>query len=757
MKKRAVKYLLSVISLSAMVSFIGCSSDASSVHNSPDSQEEPENDNQNVGEPSTSQTVTSSVVTSSVVWTFNDLGSLQIEGVNADTALSDAASLQSAQTVYTTFSAVSNAKFSLKADVDYPSSDKSLTAQIKSLGEDSSTPIQYNKYESSVSSCSQSDATKGALQIQDDAIVINGVQGPFKIKLNYGANSNTAKTDGRYAYVKIDGTEYDDETVKAAKSLTAKGSGFTTEYSGSDSVTVVVGSKGSSAGVSLVRLYDIIISKEQTLTTTVTKTTASDGSVTTVTVVTDEDGNVISETTETVKAETGSDSGNTGTDPTASEEYTNGSKIGRRSRLNEIDTASLSKAVYVSTASDFEAALKSVEAGGAIVLAGGTYSFDHQVTIELGNDGSESAMKYIMPARGEKVTLDFSSQSYDSSDTSKNARGLQINADWWHVYGLTVYGAADNGIFVAGKHNIIERCVLEANRDTGLQISRRASSVTSFDDWPSDNLILNCTAFDNHDPATDENADGFAAKLTCGSGNVFDGCIAYCNSDDGWDLYAKEATGSIGVVTIKNCVAFSNGRLTTGSSFANGDMNGFKLGGSNGKVPTAHVIYNCLAFSNGHSGFTDNGNGGALSLTACTAYNNEKTNFNFDRTAGGSFYKLITAGVPNNGSERFAGSSGTSTIKNVLYFNSKKYYYVEESTVVSKGDKVGTEVSDPYTSEFKSQSAPALDGNVDSTCRNADGTINLNGFLETKDSSTYAALGARFRSEAWEVLDVSIK
>ncbi|MCD8188208.1 MAG: hypothetical protein LUD57_06325 [Ruminococcus sp.] len=33
-----------------------------------------------------------------------------------------------------------------------------------------------------------------------------------------------------------------------------------------------------------------------------------------------------------------------------------------------------------------------------------------------------------------------------------------------------------------------------------------------------------------------ENADGFAAKLTCGEGNVFDGCMSYNNSDDGWDL-----------------------------------------------------------------------------------------------------------------------------------------------------------------------------------------------------------------------------
>ena len=36
-----------------------------------------------------------------------------------------------------------------------------------------------------------------------------------------------------------------------------------------------------------------------------------------------------------------------------------------------------------------------------------------------------------------------------------------------------------------------------------------------------------------------EDADGFAAKLTVGDGNVFDGCISYNNADDGWDFFAK--------------------------------------------------------------------------------------------------------------------------------------------------------------------------------------------------------------------------
>ena len=78
--------------------------------------------------------------------------------------------------------------------------------------------------------------------------------------------------------------------------------------------------------------------------------------------------------------------------------------------------------------------------------------------------------------------------------------------------------------------------------------------------WPGYSLIKNCTSCNNYDNETyGENADGFAAKLTVGYGNVFDGCIAYRNSDDGWDLFAKTDSGNIGMVIMYNCVAFENG------------------------------------------------------------------------------------------------------------------------------------------------------------------------------------------------------
>ena len=65
-------------------------------------------------------------------------------------------------------------------------------------------------------------------------------------------------------------------------------------------------------------------------------------------------------------------------------------------------------------------------------------------------------------------------------------------------------------------------------------------------------------------------------------------CIRVGKESD--EQYNKLREGPIGVVTIKNCIALGNGKLTDGSGSANGDMNGFKLGGSNGACPTPHVV-----------------------------------------------------------------------------------------------------------------------------------------------------------------------
>ena len=61
-------------------------------------------------------------------------------------------------------------------------------------------------------------------------------------------------------------------------------------------------------------------------------------------------------------------------------------------------------------------------------------------------------------------------------------------------------------MLLSGDNNIIEMMVFNDNQDTGLQISRYQTSYTSIDQWPSNNLIKNCTSKNNCDDVSMEKA-----------------------------------------------------------------------------------------------------------------------------------------------------------------------------------------------------------------------------------------------------------
>lgn len=276
----------------------------------------------------------------------------------------------------------------------------------------------------------------------------------------------------------------------------------------------------------------------------------------------------------------------------------------------------------------FTSALRKAEAGDTILMQGGTYKYSTRIQVEA--SGAANAYITIQPeTESDRVIFDFSQMVFSGTN-----RGIQIYGDYWHFNNIEVTGAGDNGMYVAGSYNIIENCKFYNNRDTGLQIGRAYAENVTIDSWPSYNLIKNCTSFANYDAETfGENADGFAAKLTVGYGNVFDGCIAFRNSDDGWDLYAKEDSGNIGTVVLYNCVSFENGFLpyqidrtnADGTAYKsyntmNGDGIGFKLGGSTMEGDV--LLNNCLAFNNKLHGFGDNSNPGVINIKNCTAINN---------------------------------------------------------------------------------------------------------------------------------------
>lgn len=391
----------------------------------------------------------------------------------------------------------------------------------------------------------------------------------------------------------------------------------------------------------------------------------------------------------------------------------------------------------INTPTDVLSAIKNVPAGGVIFLLEGTYSFTSTINIEESNSGSAGKMKTIAAYKNAKVVFDFSGMAVDGAN-----RGFVLQGSYWHFYGFEITKAGDNGMLLAGDHNLIEKMVFSKNQDTGLQISRYNSNYSAIADWPSYNTILNCTARNNCDDATMENADGFAAKLTCGEGNVFDGCMSYNNSDDGWDLFAKEETGPIGIVTLKNCIAFRNGYTEDGKGYGDCDGNGFKLGGSG--VGSAHVVYNCLAFENLHCGFTDNNNPKLGSLTNCTAVNNDikssgKPNFSVYRCTAGVFTNLMS--FFDESSIKPSNDKYVGTYENGVYYNSG-YYLVDDKTSVTSGQKIGTKLTTaPSDNDFLSTTVAAMN-TVDfhTTWRNADGSLNPGGYMETK-AGDYCSMG----------------
>ncbi|MEH0635128.1 CBM35 domain-containing protein [Streptomyces bottropensis] len=309
-----------------------------------------------------------------------------------------------------------------------------------------------------------------------------------------------------------------------------------------------------------------------------------------------------------------------------------------------------SAAGTISAPTTLTSAISRITAGGTIYLRGGMYAQAATVTIPAGSSGTAAARTRLSAYPGEKPVLNFSAQSESSSN-----RGLQLNASYWHVSGLIVERAGDNGIYVGGSDNIIERTVTRFNRDTGLQLGRMASTTPAAD-WPSDNLILSAESHDNAD-SDGEDADGFAAKLTTGTGNVFRYAVAHNNIDDGWDLYTKTDTGPIGPVTIEDSLSYENGTLTDGSQAGNGDRNGYKLGGDD--IAVNHVVRRSIAYDNGKHGFTWNSNPGSMAVSGNVSIDNTERNFSFD--GGTSVFRDNTSCRSGSGTnDRIIGSSDSS-------------------------------------------------------------------------------------------------
>ena len=357
-------------------------------------------------------------------------------------------------------------------------------------------------------------------------------------------------------------------------------------------------------------------------------------------------------------------------------------------------------------------AVKYVRPGQTIVLKEGVYNFVEALRIPHGIDGTaEAPIRLIAdPSAATRPVLDFKGLT----------AGIIHGGDHWYFKGFDVTGAANGqkGFQVSGHYNTLDQINTYRNGNTGIQISRYAGS-DPITEWPSHNLILNCTSWGNAD-AGYEDADGFAAKLTCGEGNVFDGCVAYHNADDGYDLYAKIETGPIGAVVIRNSVAYLNGILEDGTIGGNG--NGFKLGGSN--IPGGHMLENSYAFFNRSKGIDSNSCPDVI-VQNCVSYNNLRYNVAFYtnveqdtayKAAGVISFKdaAIDGGDPSEGDE--FKPKGNQVM--AAFQNDSCYYWDGAHSVNASGQQITAE-------DFVSLAFKGVE-------RKEDGSIDMQGFLERK-------------------------
>jgi hypothetical protein len=354
------------------------------------------------------------------------------------------------------------------------------------------------------------------------------------------------------------------------------------------------------------------------------------------------------------------------------------------------------------------------QAGDTVYLRGGTYPYsrankscssqtDRVDAITLNKSGSSGNPIRYWAYPGETPVFDF-------SRVGDNCRikGFDVTGSFLHLKGLEVKGVPQNnnlnheswGIWISGSNNTFESLNLHNNMGPGLFIQDGGG-----------NLVLNSDSHDNYDPRTSngagESADGFGAHISAGHpGNVFRGCRAWWNSDDGFDLI-----NAFSPVTIENSWAWRNGYLpqTTTSS---GNGNGFKMGGYGGKYVgngAKHTLRGSVAFNNKAAGVYANHH------TLANDY------FNNTSYANNPDYNML--GITSSG-----GATGLGTLRNNIAYKNTLLSNMSGTNASANSWNVGGTLSD---AQFQSVSTAGWDAR-----RQADGSLPVLPNLRLAANST---------------------
>lgn len=268
------------------------------------------------------------------------------------------------------------------------------------------------------------------------------------------------------------------------------------------------------------------------------------------------------------------------------------------------------------------------KAGDTVYFRAGTYAFTSATAangVLLNKSGQSGARINYWAYQSEVPVFDFSAMTAQARIT-----GLRVTASFIYLKGLEVKGVPQIlttqheswGIYNTGSNNIYELINTHHHMGPGLFIAQGGN-----------NLVLNCDSHHNYDPKSSTgpgtNADGFGCHIDTGdTGNVFRGCRAWYNSDDGYDfISASEA------VTVEGSWSWLNGYLPD-TMTAGADGNGFKAGGygvpptGEPPMPPSHTVRFCLSFQNRSAGFYQNHHPVSDHFYNNTSFGNRGANFN---------------------------------------------------------------------------------------------------------------------------------
>ena len=277
-----------------------------------------------------------------------------------------------------------------------------------------------------------------------------------------------------------------------------------------------------------------------------------------------------------------------------------------------------------------------ISAGDTVYIRGGTYRMTESQIAKyesiwakvtyLDKSGSQDNRIKYWAYPGEEPIFDFQ----DIAPPNYRIHAFAVTGSWIHIKGITVIGVQVTILehtqsvcfYNTGSNNIYEQLVMRDGQAIGIYAIKHGGN----------NLFLDCDAYNNWDYTSEDgkggNVDGFGVHVYAGAvGNVFEGCRAWFNSDDGYDCINTAEPA-----VFKNCWAMYNGYTPDFTS--RGDGNGFKVGGYAYKPASElpnpiprHTTFACIAVGNKANGFYANHQVGGNDWVFNSAYDNG-TNYN---------------------------------------------------------------------------------------------------------------------------------